>query len=182
MLPAWVRKERARANRERRRNGKGLVGNSSCCSIFPTKRFWSEQIQANKAPNDPYHDPWAIHRRSIHDLCPRHTLPTPHTKVYCAVHLGRHAQSRSNDTDWRVSYRKDGPEKDPVPAALLQRRLQAQKYAKRWLATLRSKEYERLLVDEKLRAKKSQKTRRQRLQFKESISSSSSCSSEREAA
>eukprot|EP00435_Cladocopium_sp_Y103_P075602 s140_g60.t1 len=79
--------------------------------------------------------------------------------------------------DWRVSYRKDQPEKEALPEALLQRRLQAQKYAKTSLTQRRSTEMERVLSDERRRAHKSQKAQRERIQFKASTSSSSATSS-----
>jgi len=78
------------------------------------------------------------------------------------------------DKDWRVSYRKDEPEKEAIPEALLQRRLQAQKYAKVGITARRQTELQRILAEEKQRAKRSQKARRERAHFKASESSSSS--------
>ena len=80
------------------------------------------------------------------------------------------------DSDWRVSYRKDEPEKEAIPEALLQRRLQAQKQAKSGLTSRRQPVVERLLAEEKQRAHRSQKAHRERLQFQDSSSSSSSSS------
>ena len=71
-------------------------------------------------------------------------------------------------------YRKDEPEKEAIPEALLQRRLQAQKYAKVGITARRQTELQRILAEEKQRAKRSQKARRERAQFKASESSSSS--------
>ena len=73
--------------------------------------------------------------------------------------------------DWRVSYRKDEPEKEALPEALLRRRLDAQKHAKSSLTQRRSTDMERLLSDERRRVHNAQKARRERLQFRAPSSS-----------
>ena len=82
-----------------------------------------------------------------------------------------------DDASWRVSYRKDEPEKDPVPEQLLQRRLNAQKHAKTGITSRRQPEMQKLLIKEKQRARRSQKARREQLQFQTQPSGSSSSSS-----
>ena len=81
------------------------------------------------------------------------------------------------DVHWRVSYRKDEPEKEALPEALLQRRFQAQKHVKIGITGRRQSEIQKLLADEKQRAKRSQKARRERLAFKSDDSSSSASDS-----
>ena len=73
--------------------------------------------------------------------------------------------------DWRVSYRKDEPEKEALPEALLRRRLDAYKHAKSSLTQRRSTDTERLLSDERRRVHNAQKARRERLQFRAPSSS-----------
>jgi len=82
-------------------------------------------------------------------------------------------EKHCDDDAWRISYRKDEPEKDALPEALLQRRLQAQKHVKTTITGRRQPEIANLLSDEKQRAKRSEKARRERLQFHPSSSSSS---------
>ena len=82
-----------------------------------------------------------------------------------------------SDDDWRVSYRKDEPEKQPLPEDLLQRRLCAQRSAKTAITSRHQTEVEKLLSREKQEAKRKEKAKRERLTFKGSESSSSSGSS-----
>ena len=93
------------------------------------------------------------------------------------VGLATVVEKACDDASWRVSYRKDEPEKDPVPEQLLQRRLNAQKHAKTGITSRRQPEMQKLLIKEKQRARRSQKARREQLQFQTQPSGSSSSSS-----
>eukprot|EP00438_Fugacium_kawagutii_P026261 Skav211347 [mRNA] locus=scaffold1797:119875:121381:- [translate_table: standard] len=92
------------------------------------------------------------------------------------VGLATVLEKTSDNAFWRTSYRKDEPEKDPVPEQLLQRRLNAQKHAKTAITSRQQPEMQKLLAREKQRAQRSEKARRERLQFQPSGSSSSSAS------
>ncbi|CAK9043725.1 unnamed protein product [Durusdinium trenchii] len=80
--------------------------------------------------------------------------------------------------DWRLSYRQEKPETDPLPEPLLQRRLEHQKPAKTFLASRKSDTGSRLLKQEQQQARKRAKDRRERVIFSCRSSSSSGSDSD----
>ena len=82
------------------------------------------------------------------------------------------------DSDWRVSYRRDTPESDPLPFDLLARRLSAQRRAKTGTTSRRSPLLEQLRAEEEARARKSIKARRERLGLTAAAASSEESSSD----
>ena len=79
---------------------------------------------------------------------------------------------------WRVSYRKDEPEKEGLPETLLRRRLEQQRHARSTEITFRhTSEMEKLLAIEKEKARQKAKARRAQVVFARQSQSDSGASS-----
>ena len=148
--------------------------------------------QGSGPTHDPYHDPYPRSIPLIHTLLSLtiHTIdpyPCSNFPVRMANYIYNdrvNLQGGGKDLGvasvigkqcdgdaWRVSCRKDEPEKGPLPEALLQRRLQAQRHAKTSLTSRRQPEVERLIAAEGQRRNRAEKGRRERMELKGSDSS-----------
>ena len=86
--------------------------------------------------------------------------------------------NKESAEEWRVSYRQDEPEKEPLPESLLRRRLDHQRHVKsREPTSRRSSDLERMLALENARKRKQAKAKRERQVFACSSDSSSGSSS-----